>query len=332
MGKKMKNGLSDYSDDFLQFVLDTSCNFWQVIRTLKIAVVGTSYQLIEKEIKDRKLDISQFEKNKKISKYINKEILSQEDIFVKNSPVYNVKDYLVKFNIKDITKCERCGISEWMGEPITIEIHHLDGDHFNNEPSNLACLCPNCHSQTENYSGKSSKNNKKIPESIMKKEFICVDCGTKIYGTNSRCKNCYYKYLINNKTISKRNLIKWLGQGKNVKDISDIVGCDENIVYRDCKKYGLLKNLEDNNGLNCNEQKKKLEKWEYIKKPRFLSQYTDEEFRDILKKEIREKSFMSLGKKYGVRDNTIRKWCKRLGLPNRKSEINSYSDEEWEKI
>lgn len=62
MGKKMKNGLSDYSDDFLQFVLDTSCNFWQVIRTLKIAVVGTSYQLIEKEIKDRKLDISQFEK------------------------------------------------------------------------------------------------------------------------------------------------------------------------------------------------------------------------------------------------------------------------------
>lgn len=47
---------------------------------------------------------------------------------------------------------------------------------------------------------------------------------------------------------------------------------------------------------------------------------------------IRTDSFVSIGKKYCVSDNAIRKWCKTYNLPSKKSEINNYSDEEWEKI
>jgi group I intron endonuclease len=54
--------------------------------------------------------------------------------------------------------------------------------------------------------------------------------------------------------------------------------------------------------------------------------------RDILKQEIRTTSFVELGKKYGVSDNAIRKWCKTYNLPYKKSDINSYSDEEWKDI
>ena len=54
--------------------------------------------------------------------------------------------------------------------------------------------------------------------------------------------------------------------------------------------------------------------------------------RDVLKKEIRENSFLSLGKQYGVSDNAIRKWCKSENLPYKKKEINSYSHDEWDKI
>lgn len=54
-------------------------------------------------------------------------------------------------------KCERCGITEWMGESTPLELHHIDGDRFNNELSNLQILCPNCHSQTPNHSGKKNK-------------------------------------------------------------------------------------------------------------------------------------------------------------------------------
>ena len=58
----------------------------------------------------------------------------------------------------------------------------------------------------------------------------------------------------------------------------------------------------------------------------------DRPSREELKKEIKNTSFLQLGKKYGVSDNAIRKWCKAYNLPHTKKEINTYSEEEWEKI
>lgn len=54
--------------------------------------------------------------------------------------------------------------------------------------------------------------------------------------------------------------------------------------------------------------------------------------REILKEEIRTTSFLQLGKKYGVTDNAIRKWCINYQLPSKKKDINSFTDEEWFKI
>lgn len=51
--------------------------------------------------------------------------------------------------------------------------------------------------------------------------------------------------------------------------------------------------------------------------------------REVLKAEIRNNSFLSLGKKYRVSDNAIRKWCKNYNLPFRVSDIKKYTDEEW---
>jgi hypothetical protein len=39
--------------------------------------------------------------------------------------------------------CERCGfVAE---DPCQLDVHHRDGDHGNDEPSNLVTLCANCH-------------------------------------------------------------------------------------------------------------------------------------------------------------------------------------------
>ena len=51
-------------------------------------------------------------------------------------------------------RCERCGETRWLEEPIPLEVHHIDGDSLNNEMDNLKLLCPNCHALTENYRGK----------------------------------------------------------------------------------------------------------------------------------------------------------------------------------
>ena len=52
--------------------------------------------------------------------------------------------------------------------------------------------------------------------------------------------------------------------------------------------------------------------------------------RDVLKNQIRTKSFVEVGKLYGVSDNAIRKWCKSYGLPYRSCDIHSLSDDEWD--
>lgn len=54
--------------------------------------------------------------------------------------------------------------------------------------------------------------------------------------------------------------------------------------------------------------------------------------RDELKTLIRQKSFVSIAKDFGVSDNTIRKWCKKENLPYKASEIKKYTDAQWEKI
>lgn len=53
-------------------------------------------------------------------------------------------------------RCNRCGLSEWMGHLIPIELHHKDGNRWNNEFPNLEILCPNCHALTPNHSGKAT--------------------------------------------------------------------------------------------------------------------------------------------------------------------------------
>jgi 5-methylcytosine-specific restriction endonuclease McrA len=33
-------------------------------------------------------------------------------------------------------------------------LHHINGDRLDNRLENLELLCPNCHSQTDTYSGR----------------------------------------------------------------------------------------------------------------------------------------------------------------------------------
>lgn len=57
---------------------------------------------------------------------------------------------LIEDGIKE-NKCEICGLDEWMGKPIPLELHHKDFNHWNNEIDNLQILCSNCHMQAHNY-------------------------------------------------------------------------------------------------------------------------------------------------------------------------------------
>ena len=51
-----------------------------------------------------------------------------------------------------------------------------------------------------------------------------------------------------------------------------------------------------------------------------------------LKSLIRSTSFLEIGRKYGVTDNAIRKWCDAYNLPRTKKEIQKFNDIDWENL
>ena len=51
-------------------------------------------------------------------------------------------------------RCECCGLTTWLNKPIPLELHHKDGNRYNNVLENFELLCPNCHAFTDSYRGK----------------------------------------------------------------------------------------------------------------------------------------------------------------------------------
>lgn len=52
---------------------------------------------------------------------------------------------------------EDCGLTEWKGRPISLQLDHVNGNNYDHRLENIRLLCPNCHSQTETFAGKNKR-------------------------------------------------------------------------------------------------------------------------------------------------------------------------------
>lgn len=53
--------------------------------------------------------------------------------------------------------CADCGIDSWRNRPLSLALHHVNGDPHDNRLENLQLLCPNCHSQTDTFAGRNKR-------------------------------------------------------------------------------------------------------------------------------------------------------------------------------
>lgn len=91
-------------------------------------------------------------------------------------------------------KCSSCGMSEYNGKELTLQVDHIDGNNTNDDMSNIRLLCPNCHYETETYTGR-----KREGES---RKTTC-DCGNTKTSAAKRCAECHQQSIATPKNISK---------------------------------------------------------------------------------------------------------------------------------
>lgn len=120
------------------------------------ATLGIHFNSFKKRAKE--LGCYKTNPSGKGTKKVMPKIPIEEIIFEGKQPQYQT--YKLKLRLFEegykTNKCEgeNCGINDWCGEQLNMELDHIDGDKTNHYLSNLRILCPNCHSQTPTFRNK----------------------------------------------------------------------------------------------------------------------------------------------------------------------------------
>jgi hypothetical protein len=157
---KKKTGVYKTTDEEFISAIKNSQSISQALLTLNLEAKGGNYKVFHKRAKNLNCDLSHFTgqghlKNKTHNWAKETPI---EEAFVSGGGLStsNLKKKILKYNLKPY-HCDKCSISLWLDKPLSLHLDHINGCNTDNRLENLRFLCPNCHSQTETYCGKSKK-------------------------------------------------------------------------------------------------------------------------------------------------------------------------------
>ena len=214
-------------------------------------------------------------------------------------------------------KCEKCHLELWDSQLIPLQVHHIDGDRYNNQLNNLQLLCPNCHALTDNFGIKNYNTNKpyisdeKFIEVLKQSTSIfnaLVTLGMNTSGTNYR--RAY--------RLKEENNIHFIISNKapasTSKSTSRSTSTSTSIKQNKCYDCGKPISFNAFRCIECDHKRQ---------------QKVTHPSREELKYLIKNFPFTTIGKQFGVSDNAIRKWCRTEKLPYKSSEIKLYTDEKW---
>ena len=137
----MPRRYTKYTKEILEPIVKSSISFAECCRKLNISDKGGSIATIQRNVEKYNLDTSHMlhhAHNK------DKELVAFENL----SRPPQIKKRLLK---EHGHKCWNCNNVEWLGQPIPLELDHIDGNNRNNNRDNLQLLCCNCHALTPTW-------------------------------------------------------------------------------------------------------------------------------------------------------------------------------------
>lgn len=160
----MENKIYKLTDNEFIDLVKSSLNISEVLFKLGYPIKGNSwgYSQVKKRMVDLNLMGNSFKGKSVIVVNSNKKKVNKDSLFCKGSK--HSRTLLRKTIIREKLlpyKCAICGITEWNGKTLSLELDHINGENNDNRLENLRFLCPNCNSQTDTYGSR----NQKITES-----------------------------------------------------------------------------------------------------------------------------------------------------------------------
>ncbi|MFJ6565901.1 HNH endonuclease signature motif containing protein [Streptomyces sp. NPDC091292] len=158
-----------WTREILESAVAASHSVSEVVRRLGLDNVGGHQTHIGRRIKSYGIDTSHFDAGISTGRRrggphrrSSAEILvADSSAHAKRKPSSRLKEAMHELGIAE--QCALCGIEAvWQGEPLPLEVDHIDGDWRNNRVENLRLLCPNCHSTTDTYRGRGKRRTRGV--------------------------------------------------------------------------------------------------------------------------------------------------------------------------
>lgn len=125
-----------------------------VIKLGYVANGGGTATRVKRDIEENNINISHF-KGQGHTKNIGKYHTPLKDYLANKVKItsHKLRIRLLEEGVLEY-RCNCCGLTEWLGQPIPLELHHKNGDREDNSLENLELRCPNCHYFTDTYKTK----------------------------------------------------------------------------------------------------------------------------------------------------------------------------------